>query len=811
MERYNALEINKAISLLTIPGEVYELRTVGKTFSGYFNDPVKLAAAAKKVSGTAGVDGVYLTINPVKPELLARTGGNDIITPKNGGTTSDKDIIHRRGLVIDIDSATRASGISATDEEKRTAYALAEKVQDYLTGEGWPLPLVADSGNGFHLRYNIDLPNDQDSRNLIDAVLKSLAAKFNDEVNKVDTTLSNASRICKLYGTLSAKGVHMEDRPHRINFILAERNPIIITKEQLERIAKTVVYPNKTVFDFSSENYPAIKTVSDGLKLKAALVVHHNWTEEEMEAILDGYQIEYNKMNWAGGWKWQINCQFDENHHSPDAYTMIMPDQQGKFYPIYKCSHDSCSTPRWKAFVSKLKQNRPEISVPFFEDTTSDLGESDHIIHNDPIYETKIPSLDYENRLGDYIGDLSFALTDGTFIPIGFARATLKAILGAVLDGKIGFPGEEFLHMRHWNALVSARPEAGKGEIWRRLSNILNESIFKTYDIELPKSGFFSSGEHAIKTLAMNDGKPHLAYFDEMKGLFDKGSAAGSTLFSRLLELYEQKSGGVGSLTHNTATFENVSLSMTGGFTIDGFEHSISGKGVGGDGFLSRMILEYSDGIEYEGDWKSIDGTKTNPALRGIKESLQYVYQEFENRKESGLPFIPIEDRDAKEERLKFQKWLIDQKKIIEKEMPGSSYASRIESHFKRDLLIRTVFTPEKKITKELVLKSIEWAKHQLYLRKALWPVDRGDNIEKCEKKILKAIREQGPLTKTGIQMYSGAETGAGGFNAWNPAWRNVLQSGYIQILSQKTKKKEDVFGLRDKKWNYEETRWESV
>lgn len=798
---FDVKEITRAIKLITIPEHVYELRTVspgGKTWFGYFSQPEKILTAAKKVSGSIGIQGVYLTINPVKPELLARTGGNDIFVSQHGGTTSDKDILRRSAFVIDIDSATRPSGISATDTEKETSKALAIKVKEYLSSLDWPTPLFADSGNGYHLRYNIDLPNDDESRSLIDSLLKSLAAKFNNGVDKIDTTLSNASRICKLYGTLSAKGADMPDRPHRINRIIEEGSNSLVPIEKLKEVIGNYKIEEKEY------DGPPVKTLSNGLKLTAVPLVFHNWTPEEMEAVLDGYGIQYRKLQYEEGWKYQINCLFNEDHHSPDAYTMLRRNAEtGKFYPIYKCSHDSCSIPRWRAFVQKLKESNPEVSVSFFEDTTY------YEEYAEDVEEFTIPKLPEDVQRGDYLGDMAYALTKGTFIPIGFVRSTLKAILGAALDGKVGFPGEETLHMRHWNALISIRPESGKGVTWNRLMTFLKTPVIDTYGIILPKAGFFSSGEHAIKTLAMNDNTSQLIYFDEMKVLFEKGSQVGSTLFSRLLELYESKNAGVGSLTHSTSSFENVSLSMTGGFTSQGFEQAVSGKGVGGDGFLSRMVLEYSDAIPWEGDWDSIDGELTNPALKGLKDCLQWIYQKHEELKDTPTGvYIPIEDEDAKVERRKFQKWLNEQKQEIDERTPGAGYASRIESYFKRDLLIRALFTEEKRITKELTLKSIAWAKHQLTLRQLLWPIDQGGPIERFEKKIMKSIREHGPLSKEGIQKLCGIERTSGGFNGWNSAWRNILQSGYLVIMPFKNTKKKDVYGLRDAVWNREVRKW---
>lgn len=71
-----------------------------------------------------------------------------------------KNIIARSWLLIDA-SPVRTSGISATDSEKALAMAIIRKVKDYLRDKhGWPNPILADSGNGYHMIYRIDLPAD---------------------------------------------------------------------------------------------------------------------------------------------------------------------------------------------------------------------------------------------------------------------------------------------------------------------------------------------------------------------------------------------------------------------------------------------------------------------------------------------------------------------------------------------------------------------------------------------------------------------------------------------------------------------------
>jgi hypothetical protein len=110
--------------------------------------------------------------------------------------------------------------VSSTDKEKRTALSRAREVRDHLTGQGWPEPVVGDSGNGAHLLYRIDLPNDQESLRLVKGVLETLAFTFSDETVSVDTTTCNAARIWKLYGTTARKGDDTADRPHRPSKLL---------------------------------------------------------------------------------------------------------------------------------------------------------------------------------------------------------------------------------------------------------------------------------------------------------------------------------------------------------------------------------------------------------------------------------------------------------------------------------------------------------------------------------------------------------------------------------------------------------------
>lgn len=241
-------DIIRYLRLVTAPGEVIELRILKAvdnpkygafTLSGYFDFDHLDDLADAALEWTALAEGVYVTINPVVPDLLARAANRLARRPQH--STGDKEIVRRVGLVIDFDP-DRPAGISATDAEKERAWQKLEAVRLDLQERGWPTPIVADSGNGYHARFAVDLPAEDDG--LIERCLKALSATHSDDAVKVDVSLFNASRIIKLYGTLSRKGDDLKNppagppRPHRrAQVISAPARLEIVPRPLLEALA----------------------------------------------------------------------------------------------------------------------------------------------------------------------------------------------------------------------------------------------------------------------------------------------------------------------------------------------------------------------------------------------------------------------------------------------------------------------------------------------------------------------------------------------------------------------------------------------
>jgi hypothetical protein len=241
------------LAVLIDPGQFHELRApkAGKPGSKRATTVVKyfgpgqlpeMAREAFRLSGHAPA--VYFTLNPVRAELA-----------DGRKSATDADVIGRRRLLIDcdprrdpeaLDAARREAkeqgrdfaGLSATDLEKATSLATAVAIRDDLTDRGWPEPVFADSGNGYHLIYAVDLPNDAVSRDLVKLMLESLATKFSSPSVEVDTSVFNASRIVKLYGTAACKGEHTAERPHRVSRVLkVPRAFTPVPRELIEALA----------------------------------------------------------------------------------------------------------------------------------------------------------------------------------------------------------------------------------------------------------------------------------------------------------------------------------------------------------------------------------------------------------------------------------------------------------------------------------------------------------------------------------------------------------------------------------------------
>ncbi len=315
--------VAEAVGILFEPGQVVEVRVLHAakqgTISGYFNDHFKLFDALVRLEQQC-YTGVYFSLNPCKPELLARSANR--LTAWAKQTTSDDEIAERRWLFIDID-AKRPSGTSSTDGEFVAAYEKGLAIQGYLRTLGWPEPALAESGNGAHLLFRVDLPNDESSGKLLRSALAALAFRFDDQEAVVDPAVYNAARIVRAYGTTARKGDSSEARPHRQSWVVNSPSEIeVVPREHLVALAADVPKkPTRTSSPLSG-------------RIDVAEWLEHHGLETS----------EPRDWNSAKVWKIRV-CPFSSEHTDHfSAHVVQFPN--GALSA--GCHHRSCADKDWR-------------------------------------------------------------------------------------------------------------------------------------------------------------------------------------------------------------------------------------------------------------------------------------------------------------------------------------------------------------------------------------------------------------------------------------------------------------------------------
>ena len=304
--------------------EVRILKTPKGTVSGYYDD---LSLIPDDIEPYVGKFDIYFTLNPVNPSLLARCCNRLQIYAKQ--TTADNDIAKLTNVLIDFDPL-RAAGISSTKAEKSAAWNLLKSARNYLTELGFPQPIICDSGNGYHLIYNVEFDNDPSNVDLIKRFLAALDFQFSNEQAEVDRTTYNPSRIVKLYGTLACKGDDLEERPHRWSKIIEfPKNLELVDRGLFEAVAAQMPKTEDIKKDKK-------KSGNKDFNLDAWLTKH-------------GISVDFQAPFHDKGTKYILKtCPWNKDHTDRSAY--IIRFENGAI--AAGCHHNGCSEQNW----STLKQ-----------------------------------------------------------------------------------------------------------------------------------------------------------------------------------------------------------------------------------------------------------------------------------------------------------------------------------------------------------------------------------------------------------------------------------------------------------------------
>lgn len=369
-------ECTKAMEVLGIYDRALEMRMIKTkkgTISGYYENKEKLLRDTFRYDG---VNNIFFTLNVFSEDLLAR--GKDKLIEYASHTISDSEITRRELLLIDVDPK-RPAGVSSTDEELQSSETVLIEVVNFLTSEGFPEPVIACSGNGYHALYKVDSPNTKEVTQLYKEFLYALDSKFSNEKAQIDKTTYNPARITKMYGTIACKGDSTESRPHRRSRIVQAPNEFNVVDESLlKKVAELYTNKNTTSKKVSTvHNKSVVKgsiNIEEWLREKGLDV---SKVKEEVDRTV--YVLE--------------KCPWNSNH--TDKSASITQFNTGAISA--KCHHDSCSHENWSSLKSlyepKAWKNKSEYSEKEYEEpkkSYADIVIEQALSYNDVFFHNSV-------------------------------------------------------------------------------------------------------------------------------------------------------------------------------------------------------------------------------------------------------------------------------------------------------------------------------------------------------------------------------------------------------------------------------------
>lgn len=334
-----------------------EIRLIGanKTASGYFSDPHTMM---REIAPYTRDMNAYWVMNPIMSECYGRDQQDKIVLkPKN--TTSDKEIIGRDWVLIDVD-CNRVAGVNATSKEAQYAYAKAAQVEGFLLSQGFNTPVKVFSGSGIHLYLRCALACNESNDNLIRDFLLALGMLFDDANCKIDSVVFNRSRISRLPGTWNRKGSKSsKDRPQRIcRFLTVPDEVKVNEKEFFEKVA--ALLPKEEAPSRENNFRPM------------------NYKEFDLQEFFRQYNIEVLKETRIDrGTRYILKeCPFDPAHGSD---SMVFQYDAGPL--AFYCFHNGCTNNHWREFRAhfdrdaysrqargewkqKDRRERPQVDAP---------------------------------------------------------------------------------------------------------------------------------------------------------------------------------------------------------------------------------------------------------------------------------------------------------------------------------------------------------------------------------------------------------------------------------------------------------------
>jgi hypothetical protein len=210
--RFLDVEQGEPVELVALPQQRGGLRVA---YPRTLEETVRLMREGERLPGASGV---YIVPNKIDPIIAERyPAGQWSVTTKERGRAKAENVTARRALYVDLDAVRPDKAWSATDEEKRPCYDVADRVQEFLERAVGDLSPIGrgDSGNGLAIFVALQpTPVTEATTGRLSRLLEHLARKFNTKHVDIDVKVFDPPRLCPAFGSLKTKRSNAE-RPNR--------------------------------------------------------------------------------------------------------------------------------------------------------------------------------------------------------------------------------------------------------------------------------------------------------------------------------------------------------------------------------------------------------------------------------------------------------------------------------------------------------------------------------------------------------------------------------------------------------------------
>ena len=329
-------QIRQWWSIFKSPNRLAEIRLIssgGKNYSGYFKDVNTLITQIRPYllpenERYYGKLLAYCIFNDIDEALYGREQRDKFV--KGQKATADTNMVRRNFVLIDLDPE-RVAGISANDEEFEKAHLKAVDVYKYLIEQGFEEPIIAISGNGYHIYLACDMPVDEQHHTLVNTFLKSLGAMFSDKNVGVDQSVGNVSNLTKMMGSWAKKGSDGEDRKWRL--------------ARFVKVPKEIKVNDTSLFQKIADLLPKEEEPKPQQKQRRNFGYQERF---DLVSWLNQYGIKYREKRNSSSIVYELEyCPWVDSHSDHKKWdSALFVDTDGKI--TFNCTHSHCKGKVWQ-------------------------------------------------------------------------------------------------------------------------------------------------------------------------------------------------------------------------------------------------------------------------------------------------------------------------------------------------------------------------------------------------------------------------------------------------------------------------------